>query len=124
MKKILTATALALTLATSAHAEWTHSTFTVTGKYYELDSNSVVINKQQNTRSMWIKIQGDQPETYSVFRVEHHCPTRMRRIIQGVLYSTQGQVIHVYSNFQNWSYTVPGSMGELEANFICSVQQN
>lgn len=51
---------------------------------------------------------------------EFNCSTRQMRFMQSTFYTPEGQPRPSPSRASPWEYATPGSMGELELNFVCS----
>ena len=123
MKKILIGMMIAGGLVSAAQAQnWIATpTPTTSANPSWIDVNSLVFTDHSRTiRSAWIRTYAPEINGTEYSRIFAHCATRMIMFGTTKLYSQQGTVISSTDQHSQWSFTVPGSLGEHWANIICS----
>ena len=125
MKKMLCLAVFALGLATPAVAEdWVWGGIS--------SDNNITMFGDVDSRTddrAWFEYRYAKPQKHSSGKfyntdkalVEMDCSGKRRRILTVTWYSKSGNVIGSYTpSYAEWSYVIPGTVGENEYKFVCN----
>ena len=122
MKKLIALLVIASSFTAAQAAPWSYiGTSIDTAKIY-LRFPSVQSYNNGRVETIWKKIVNTNG-TYSISRVEFHCPSQMLRTIQYSRYYIDGTTIpdtgYNYDLTVPWSIAVPESVGEYMVQRVC-----
>lgn len=122
MKKLLTL--LALTGCISAQAaNWIRMDSGRGETIMSVDSSNIIwASSKRDTTNFWAKTEY-RDGSYTLDRMEIHCPTRMMRIVSAYVYDSWGYQTNSYGIPTKWVNTIPGSVAESMSMYTCNYYQ-